>query len=98
MNVLNVEYMVDNTNLGFLATDCEGNLIIFMYQPESRDSQGGQKLLRKSDYHVGQRINAMFRVQCNNIARQWQSGYENKHTTFYGTFYAFYAISIYLFI
>lgn len=78
--------MVDNTNLGFLSTDCEGNLIIFMYQPESRDSQGGQKLLRKSDYHVGQRINAMFRIQCNNITKNWQSGYENKHTTFYGNF------------
>lgn len=82
MNVFNIEYMVDNTNLGFLATDAEGNFIIFMYQPESRDSQGGQKLLRKSDYHVGQRINALFRIQCKKVNRNWQ--YENKHTTFYG--------------
>lgn len=87
MNVFNIEYMVDNTSLGFLATDAEANFIIFMYQPESRDSQGGQKLLRKSDYHVGQRINALFRIQCNSTNRHWQSAYENKHTTFYGMRY-----------
>lgn len=84
MNVFNIEYMVDNTNLGFLATDAESNFIVFMYQPESRESQGGQKLLRKADYHVGQRINALFRIQCNNVSRNWMSSYENKHTTFFG--------------
>lgn len=42
LNVLNVEFMVDNTNLGFLAMDCSENLIIYMYQPESRDSFGGK--------------------------------------------------------
>lgn len=84
MNVLNIEYVVDNTNLGFIASDCEENFIVFMYQPESRDSCGGQKLLRKSDYHLGQRVNAMFRVQCNIASKQVNSAYENKHTTFFG--------------
>lgn len=42
LNVLNVEFMVDNTNLGFLAMDVQENLIIYMYQPESRDSFGGE--------------------------------------------------------
>lgn len=42
LNVLNIEYMVDNTNLGFLSMDCSENLIIYMYQPESRDSFGGK--------------------------------------------------------
>lgn len=82
-NVLNIEYVVDSTNLGFLSTDCEENMIIFMYQPESRDSCGGQKLIRKADYHLGQRINAMFRVQCNTL-RQATSNYDNKHTTYFG--------------
>lgn len=45
LNVLNVEFMVDNTNLGFLAMDCSENLIIYMYQPESRDSFGGKMKL-----------------------------------------------------
>lgn len=107
LNVLNVEFMVDNTNLGFLAMDCSENLIIYMYQPESRDSFGGkfqilwmvslfhciqkinvfvsgQKLLRKADYHIGQRVNAMFRIQCNNSLSSWNYGNDNKHTTFFG--------------
>lgn len=83
MNVLNIEYVVDNSSLGFLASDCESNFVIFMYQPESRDSCGGQKLLRKADYHVGQRINAMFRAQCN-LSRQTNSNYDSKHATFFG--------------
>lgn len=33
--------MVDNSNLGFLASDCSENIIIYMYQPESRESFGG---------------------------------------------------------
>lgn len=83
MNVLNIEYMVDNSNLGFLATDCEENIIIFMHQPESRDSCGGQKLIRKADYHLGQRINAMFRILCN-VSKYTASSYENKHATYFG--------------
>lgn len=35
--------MVDNNSLGFLVSDNEENLIIYMYQPESRESFGGQK-------------------------------------------------------
>lgn len=65
MNVLNIEYIVDSTNSGFLASDMEENFALFMHHPESRDSYGGQKLIRKADYHLGQRVNAMFRIQCN---------------------------------
>lgn len=43
LNVFNIEYMVDNNSLGFLVSDNEENLIIYMYQPESRESFGGQK-------------------------------------------------------
>lgn len=84
--VYQIEYMVDNANLGFLVSDADKNLSIFMYQPESRDSHGGQKLLRKADYHLGQKINAMFRVQTN--FRQYfdrrVDQYENKHITYFG--------------
>lgn len=83
MNVLNIEYVVDSTNLGFMASDMEENFVIFMYQPESRESFGGQKLLRKADYHLGQRVNAMFRIQCN-YTRILNANYDNKHTTYFG--------------
>lgn len=83
MNVLNIEYVVDSTNLGFMASDMEENFVIFMYQPESRESYGGQRLLRKADYHLGQRVNAMFRIQCN-YTRILNANYDNKHTTYFG--------------
>lgn len=86
MNVLNIEYVVDNSSLGFLASDCESNFVIFMYQPESRESQGGQKLLRKADYHLGQRVNAMFRIQCN-YTKLLNANYDNKHTTYFGKYF-----------
>lgn len=86
LDVFQIEYMVDNSNLGFLVSDDESNLSIFMYQPESRESHGGQKLLRKADYHLGQKINCMFRVQCN-FRQQFERKvaiYDNKHITYFG--------------
>uniref|UniRef100_A0A1B0CNG3 Uncharacterized protein n=1 Tax=Lutzomyia longipalpis TaxID=7200 RepID=A0A1B0CNG3_LUTLO len=90
--VFSAEYVVDNHNLGFLVTDGDGNIIIYMYQPESRESFGGQRLLRKADYHLGQRINAMFRIQCNlhdshreQMGGRAYAGYDQKHITFFGT-------------
>lgn len=87
MMVYQVEYVVDNANLGFLASDNESNFSIFMYQPESRESHGGQKLLRRADYHLGQKVNCMFRVACN-FKQQFDKkvvAYDNKHLTFFGT-------------
>ncbi|GAB0099522.1 Cleavage and polyadenylation specificity factor subunit 1 [Sergentomyia squamirostris] len=93
--VFSVDYVVDNSNLGFIVTDSDGNIIIYMHQPESRESFGGQRLLRKADYHVGQRINSMFRIQCHmhehlqqrpeQVERRLFSNYDHKHVTFYAT-------------
>jgi hypothetical protein len=32
-------------------------------QPEARESNGGQKLVRKADFHIGQHVNHMFRIR-----------------------------------
>ena len=85
--VYQIEYLVDTPNLAFLASDAESNFSIFMYQPESRESHGGQKLLRRADYHLGQKVNSMFRVACN-FKQQFDKkilAYDNKQLTFYGT-------------
>lgn len=85
--VYQIEYVIDNNNLAFLASDAEANLSIFMYQPESRESCGGQKLIRRADYHLGQKVNAMFRVACN-FRQQFDKrviAYDNKHLTFFST-------------
>lgn len=87
LNVFQIEYIVDNYNLGFLVSDEQSNIITYMYQPESRESFGGQRLLRKCDYHVGQKINTMFRVQCDFHEMDYKrnSNYEYKHTTYFAT-------------
>lgn len=64
LEVLSVEFYIDNTQLGFLVSDAEENLILYMYQPESRESQGGHRLIRKADFHAGQPISTMFRIRC----------------------------------
>lgn len=87
LNVYNIEYLVDNTNLGFIASDDQDNFLVYMYQPEARESYGGQRLLRKADYHLGQRVNDMFRIQCDlplTENRKKNTNYENKHITFFG--------------
>ncbi|XP_030379991.1 cleavage and polyadenylation specificity factor subunit 1 isoform X2 [Scaptodrosophila lebanonensis] len=87
LEVFGIEFLVDNTNLGFLVTDAERNLIVYMYQPEARESLGGQKLLRKADYHLGQVVNTMFRVQCHQrgVHQRQPFLYEHKHFVVYGT-------------
>lgn len=85
--VYQIEYLIDNGNLAFLASDAEANLSLFMYQPEARESFGGQKLLRRADYHLGQKVNAMFRVACNFRQQSDKriAAYDNKHLTFFAT-------------
>ncbi|GJQ66350.1 putative mRNA cleavage protein, partial [Trypoxylus dichotomus] len=62
--VYGIEYLIDNTTMGFLLSDNERNLVLYMYQPEARESFGGQRLLKKADFHVGQSINTFFRIRC----------------------------------
>ena len=64
LQVLAVEYYIDNTQLGFLVTDAERNLMLYMYQPDARESHGGHRLIRKADFHIGQAISTMFRIRC----------------------------------
>lgn len=86
LNVYSIDFVVDNLNLGFMATDDQANIMIYMYQPEARESLGGQKLIRKADYHLGQKIHTMFRVQCDfkdEVKRNY--GYTDiRHINYFG--------------
>ena len=55
------EYLVDGNRLGFVASDADRNLVVFRYAPESRESGGGNRLLRKGDYCLGSHVNTFFR-------------------------------------
>ncbi|KOC67340.1 Cleavage and polyadenylation specificity factor subunit 1 [Habropoda laboriosa] len=87
--VYTIEYLIDNTNLGFLVADGESNVALFMYQPESRESLGGQKLIRKADFHLGQKVNTFFRIRCRvsdpaNDKKHF-SGADKRHVTMYAS-------------
>lgn len=68
--------------------DGEGNIALFMYQPESRESLGGQKLIRKADFHLGQKVNTFFRIKCkvtdSSNNKKYFVGADKRHVTMYG--------------
>ncbi|XP_030753926.1 cleavage and polyadenylation specificity factor subunit 1 [Sitophilus oryzae] len=83
------EYMIDNSNLGFLMSDKEKNLAICMYQPEARESLGGQRLLKKADFHLGQAVTTFFRIKCKlgelGENKKHMSGADRRHITMFAT-------------
>lgn len=91
--VYTIEYLIDNSNLGFLVSDGENNIALFMYQPESMESLGGQKLIRKADFHLGQKINTFFRIRCKTNdcvnTKKMFPGSEKRHVTMFGKFCLF---------
>ncbi|XP_067007220.1 cleavage and polyadenylation specificity factor subunit 1 isoform X2 [Anabrus simplex] len=87
--VYTCEFLLDNVQMGFLIADAEKNLVLYMYQPESRESFGGQRLLRKADFHLGQHVNTFFRIRCKVtdivFDKKQLSGAERRHITMYAT-------------
>ncbi|CAK1589446.1 unnamed protein product [Parnassius mnemosyne] len=79
--IYDMQFVVDNTTLGFLVSEADGNLALFMYQPQARESYGGQRLIRKCDYHVGQQVHAMFRI----AARPLPESTHRRHVTMFTT-------------
>ncbi|KAL0274118.1 UNVERIFIED_CONTAM: hypothetical protein PYX00_006618 [Menopon gallinae] len=84
-----IELLLDNTQMGFLISDVEMNIIMFMYKPEDRESVGGQRLLRKADFHLGQHINSWFRIRCR-LGDQatdfdYPLGAERRHISMFAT-------------
>lgn len=87
--VINIEFMIDNTQLGFLVSDAEKNIVMYTYQPEARESCGGQRLMRKSDFHLGQHASKFFRIRCklNDIPsdRRQIIGADKRHINMFVT-------------
>lgn len=89
MEVYTVDFMVDNANLCFVVTDRLKNLLVYSYQPEARESCGGQRLLRRADMNIGSHVLSTFRVRCKlsdqSIDRKMISVAEKRHITFFAT-------------
>lgn len=63
LEVFACEFAVDGSQLACLVTDSDKNLVMLAYQPEAREAQGGQRLVRRGDFQVGQHVNCIFRIR-----------------------------------
>ncbi|XP_046793905.1 cleavage and polyadenylation specificity factor subunit 1 isoform X1, partial [Gallus gallus] len=86
LEVYSVDFMVDSTQLGFLVSDRDRNLLVYMYLPEAKESFGGMRLLRRADFHVGAHINTFWRTPCrgNCDGARKANAWEQKHITWFG--------------
>nr|XP_016853430.1 PREDICTED: cleavage and polyadenylation specificity factor subunit 1 [Anolis carolinensis] len=88
LEVYCVDFMVDSCQLGFLVSDRDRNLLVYMYLPEAKESFGGMRLLRRADFHVGAHVNAFWRTPCRGAMEgptKKSSAWENKHITWFAT-------------
>lgn len=56
MSVLAVEFLIDRDKLYLVACDNFGSFHIFSYSPHNLLTMAGQKLLKRADYYLGQRV------------------------------------------
>merc|ERR1739838_1238001 len=89
LNVYTVQFLVDNQTLAFLASDADKNVVVFTYNPESRESNGGTRLIRKGDFRLGAHVNTFFRIRCRlsdpSSDRRAGPNIERRHITMLAT-------------
>ncbi|KAI7798729.1 cleavage and polyadenylation specificity factor subunit 1 [Triplophysa rosa] len=88
LEVYSIEFMVDNNQLGFLVSDRDKNLLVYMYLPEAKESFGGMRLLRRADFNVGANVNAFWRMPCRgtvDTVSKKALTWDNKQITWFAT-------------
>ncbi|KAM9386109.1 cleavage and polyadenylation specificity factor subunit 1 isoform 2-T2 [Pholidichthys leucotaenia] len=88
LEVYSIEFMVDNSQLGFLVSDRDRNLCVYMYLPEAKESFGGMRLLRRADFNAGAHINSFWRMPCRgaqDTGSKKALTWDNKHITWFAT-------------
>ena len=89
LEVYNVSFLVDNTMLSFLVSDRLKNFIVYTYQPEMKESHGGQRLVHKADINIGSHVNTFFRIRCKltdpSIDKRLTGPIEKRHVTYFAT-------------
>ena len=58
------QFLIDCNQLSFVVFDADGNLIIYSYSPEMRESHGGTRLIRRTEFHLGSQVIDSFRIRC----------------------------------
>ncbi|NXN15114.1 CPSF1 factor, partial [Indicator maculatus] len=87
LEVYSVDFMVDSTQLGFLVSDRDRNLLVYMYLPEAKESLGGLRLLRRADFHLGSAVLSFWRTPCRGGAEgpRRVSAWDTKHISWFAT-------------
>lgn len=63
LEVFACDFLIDNESLNFLVSDSEKNVIVCGHDPENPDSQGGTRLIRRADYHLGSHVTSFCRLR-----------------------------------
>uniref|UniRef100_A0A8C5AQL7 Cleavage and polyadenylation specificity factor subunit 1 n=1 Tax=Gadus morhua TaxID=8049 RepID=A0A8C5AQL7_GADMO len=88
LEVYSIEFLVDNNQLGFLVSDRDKNLSVYMYLPEAKESFGGMRLLRRADFNAGANVNTFWRMPCRgsqDVASKKTLTWDNKQITWFAT-------------
>lgn len=89
MEVYSLEFFVDGSQLSFVVTDKLKNIMVDQYVPETRESHGGTRLVRRADFNVGSNINTLFRVRCKlsdpSTEKKLTGPVERRHVTYFAT-------------
>lgn len=63
LEVFACDFGIDNELLNFIVSDSEKNIMIYAYNPEHEESQGGTRLLRRADFHLGAHVTSFCRLR-----------------------------------
>ncbi|KAI9364067.1 CPSF A subunit region-domain-containing protein [Pilaira anomala] len=80
-----VDFIIDDKSLYLVVGDTSENLDLYQYAPFNLQSFGGQKLMRRGDFHVGSQVQTMVRLP---QIEKTENGleYSRRHFCLCGTF------------
>ncbi|OAD04850.1 hypothetical protein MUCCIDRAFT_139582 [Mucor lusitanicus CBS 277.49] len=80
-----VDFIIDDKSLYLVVGDTSENLDLYQYAPFNLQSFGGQKLMRRGDFHVGSQVQTMVRLpQIEKTDKGFE--YSRRHFCLCGTF------------
>ncbi|CAF4274067.1 unnamed protein product, partial [Rotaria magnacalcarata] len=78
LDIFATDFFIDQSHVQFVATDSDRNMYIYAHAPTQKETQGGQWLLRKSDFHIGYPITSTIRMLVNVNNLTTKQNFENK--------------------
>ncbi|RCI03416.1 Cleavage and polyadenylation specificity factor subunit 1, partial [Rhizopus stolonifer] len=80
-----VDFIIDDKSLYLIVGDTNENIDLYQYAPFNLQSFGGQKLMRRGDFHVGSQVQTMVRLpQIERTEKGLE--YSRRHFCLCGTF------------